>query len=144
MFRFVPRITAALLLVLPVALAPAAADDRPFHASGAGLTSEYGLSAYEFEATHLGRAYFNGDLWEGLLDHSRIIHIPAYLTAANFDRLYLDCVVYYDEYTGSAIGTLTFSGGTGRADVMFDFLDAYYYGYHFDFLIDGSIDYRAR
>ena len=152
MFCFLPRIAAVLLLVVAGTLAPAAAGERAFKASGAGVISQtYYMNASGFEATHLGKAYFSGFVDPDLLQYPGILEIPAYLTAANGDRLYLDSAVYNDVdpatgiATGIAIGTLTFKGGTGRfqaatgsADVMFVFDTNYQ---HFLFLIDGSIDY---
>ena len=148
MFRFVPRFAAVLLLVVAGALAPAAAQERPFSASGAGTYhANYGSMYSTFEATHLGKANFYGYVYPLFLDNTQIFAFPAYLTAANGDRLYLESVVYFDVDTGIAIGTATFAGGTGRfegatgsADVMFDFGTDIYHQ-HFRFLIDGSIDY---
>jgi hypothetical protein len=151
MFSFVPRIAAVLLLVVAGALAPAAAGERPISASGAGyIDLNTGLlAAVGFEATHLGKAIFYGSLLQGSLDNSQPINIPGYFYAANGDRLFAtsatDYDIDYDTGIGIAIGTLTFTGGTGRfqdatgnADVMFIFdlnLD------QFLFVIDGSIDY---
>ena len=146
MFCFVPRIAAVLLLIVAGTVAPAAAEERPFQATGVGFIAHDGyLLALTFEGTHLGKARFDGNVDPDLLQYPYILEIPAYLTAANGDRLYLDSVVYNDVDTGIAIGTLTFNGGTGRfqdatgsADVMFVFdLNLQ----HFLFLIDGSIDY---
>ena len=56
----------------------------------------------------------------------RLIYIPGDFRAANGDRLFATSAVDFDVDTGIAIGTLTFTGGTGRfqdatgsADVMF-------------------------
>ena len=152
MFRFVPRFAAVLILVVAGTLAPAAAEEREFKASSVGVVYiDSGYMIAGLEATHLGKATFNGNVDPYSLANSQILEIPAYLTAANGDRLYLDSVVDYvvddgtDTAIGIAIGTLTFTGGTGRfqdatgsADVTFVFdLNLQ----KFVFLIDGSIDY---
>jgi len=149
MFRFVPRFAAVLVLVVAGTLAPAAAEERSFYASGAGnvQVDDYSAVMYAgFEATHLGNASFYGSVYS--LYYSQPLEIHVELDAANGDRLYLDGVVDYNYDTGIAIGTLTITGGTGAsrrfqdatgsADVMFVFdLNVQ----KFTFLIDGSIDY---
>jgi hypothetical protein len=150
MFRFISQIAAVLLLVVAGAIAPAAAEERLFNASGAGFYDTHSGSMYSrFKATHLGKANFYGSVFPDYLDNSQIFGFPVDLTAANGDRLFLDSVVDYvldyDTGIGIAIGTLTFTGGTGRfetatgnADVMFVFDTIHQ---RFLFLIDGSIDY---
>ena len=147
MKRFSLQLVLALAaLTLLAAVAPAAAEERPFKATGVGGIGRSGeMYARGFEGTHLGKAIFYGGVDLDEAQYPVILKIPAYLTAANGDRLYLDSVVYNDVDTGIAIGTLTFNGGTGRfrdatgsADVMFVFDPDFQ---HFLFLIDGSIDF---
>jgi len=139
-----PGLALAALSLLAAAT-PTHAGERPIRASGAG-TINSGTMYARLEATHLGKANFVGGVDPDLFDNSQILEIPVSLTAANGDRLFLDAVVFFDVDTEIAVGTVTFSGGTGRfetatgsADVMFDFGD--YPHQHFLVLIDGSIDY---
>lgn len=150
MKRFVPRIAAVLFLVVAGALAPAAAGERPFNASGAGSLNDGYMNA-TFEAMHLGKAHLSGyvDPIFFLRNSHSDRGFTVQLSAANGDVLYLDChvdyVVDHDTGTGIAIGTATFDGGTGRfqdaavsANVMVEFDQ---YNSSLNFLIDGSIDY---
>jgi len=146
MFRFVPRFAVVLLLVMAGTLAPATAGERPFNASGAGVIdiASNSLFAIGFEATHLGKANFYGNFYPSL-DNSQPIFVPAFFYAANGDALFAIGTADFDVDTGIAIGTLTFTGGTGRfqdangsADMMIDFDEDFS---SFFFLIDGSIDY---
>ena len=151
MFRFLPRIAAVLLLVVAGNLAPAAAGERPFKASGEGFV--YGaLYAPRCQATHLGRSSLYVGL--GLDPRDSFFFVPsgAYLTAANGDRLNFDFDAdgyLVDGATGIVSATVTFTGGTGRfkgatgsAHVMIDLYEyVFSSSYDFSFVIDGSIDY---
>ena len=142
-----------ILATLPLLVAgtPAHAGERPFKASGYGHVDGNGGMMIHLGATqHLGKASGFGSV-DGNLENPQILEIPCYLYAANGDRLHLHSVVdYHTDYNtgiGIAIGTMTFTGGTGRfqdatgsADVMFVF-DIYSVYFDFDLLIDGSIDY---
>ena len=134
-------------LTLLAAGTPTQADERPFRANWSGGLYYDGYSGgYLFangQATHLGAASFSGGL--GSLDNSQIIYITGDFRAANGDRLFATSAVDFDVDTGIAIGTLTFTGGTGRfedaagsADVIF-VLDPDLQSFYF--LIDGSVDY---
>jgi len=148
MKRFsIPLGVALAVLSLLAAGTPAHAGERPFRAdlSGGLYYDGYSgsLGAIGFEATHLGKANFFGGV--GSLDNSQIIYISGDFSAANGDRLFATSAVDFDMDTGIAIGTLTFTGGTGRfedaagsADVIF-VLDPDLQSFYF--LIDGSVDY---
>jgi hypothetical protein len=145
MYRFVPRIVAVLLLV--VTLAPAAAGDRPFKASGEGSVGSSDLTS-SCEATHLGRSRLNVGYFSDFLQFGLLLSSGGTLDVASGDGLYFvfDEEGYYlDQATGIVSTTVTFTGGTGRfqdvtgsADLIFDFDSNFQ---RFEFLIDGSIDY---
>jgi hypothetical protein len=150
MFRFVPRFAAVLLLVVAGALAPAAAKERPFKASGEGDVAGdlYGGG----KATHLGRSSLYVGLHVDPESYFYFVPYGAYLTSASGDRLYFDFDADYYVFvgtTGIISATVTFTGGTGRfqdatgsADVVFDLYQYLFNGgFSFTFLIDGSIDY---
>jgi len=149
MLRFVPRIAAVLLLVVAGTLAPAAAEDRAFKASGEGFVNNSEMLG-SGQATHLGPTFlelsFGYDLSSG-----RFRPDGASLTSANGDVLTFDFDAVddyrFDMETGVVSRTVTFTGGTGRfqdatgsADVMIVFDPGTAYQ-TFTFLIDGSIDY---
>ena len=146
MFNFVPRIASVFLLVVAGTLAPAAAKERPFKASGEGFVN--GNLYSRCEAMHLGRSFLDVTAASYFLENGLFLARGGKLTSASGDELYF---VFDEEYylfdtaNGVVSGTLTFTGGTGRfedatgsADVMFDFEPSFY---NFRFLIDGSIDY---
>ncbi len=149
MFRFVPRIAAVLLLVLAGTLAPAAAGDRPLHASGAGPAFGGGLFAWNFKATHLGRSSLTVGFDQFSAELGYFVPYGGYLISASGDRLYFefDKEYYNIDSAGVVSATVTFTGGTGRfrtatgsANVTFsDFDPQYLQSYRFQ--IDGSIDY---
>jgi hypothetical protein len=140
------RIAAVLFLVVAGTLAPAAAKERPFHASGEGDVA--GALYARCEATHLGRCSLYVDVTTYFLENGLFLSYGGRLTSASGDELYFvfDPEYYFfDPANGVVSATVTFAGGTGRfhdatgsADVMFDF-EPYFYS--FRFLIDGSIDY---
>ena len=148
MFCFIPRIAAVLLVVVAGTLAPATAGDRPIRASGGGYAPDGQLYASGCEATHLGPSSFGMGLVTEFLPSGILIPFNGYLKSASGDDLnfqFDDSFYSFDPATGIVSATLTFTGGTGRfqdatgsADVMFDFTADFY---HFDFLIDGTIDY---
>lgn len=151
MFCFIPRIAAVILLVVAGTLAPAAAEDRPFSASGAGNVDVdyydfYGqMYALGVEVMHLGRSNLFVDL------EVQDVLVKPYsggITSANGDflRFQFDPGLDYFEPAGIVSATVTFTGGTGRfqdatgsADVMFVFDPDL--PRRFLFLIDGTIDY---
>jgi hypothetical protein len=149
MKRFVPRIAAVLFLVVAGALAPAAAEDRPFNASGAGGVYYSGLYAAEFEVTHLGHSSLAVGYEPFSLEYQGIL-IPyrgaIYSASGDALEIVFDAEYYVlDPETGVVSATLTFTGGTGRfedatgsADMTIDFDDNLR---SFSFQIDGSIDY---
>lgn len=148
MFRFVPRIAAVLLLVVAGSLAPAAAEERPFSASGEGFVIRDNFYG-EGQATHLGHSSLSMyGLFEGLLNDGTFYPFYGSLNSASGDVLNIGFDGEFHEFdpvTGVVIVTLTFTGGTGRlqdatgcADVMIYF-DPYFS--KFSFLMDGSIDY---
>ena len=146
MFRFVPRFAAVLILVVASTFAPAAAQERPLTASGVGFVSG-GLQG-RGEATHLGFSSLNVDLCTDFLGSGLFLPFGGSLEAANGDALYFvfdEEAYYFDPAIGVVSTTVTFTGGTGRfkdvtgsAVVMVDFTPDFY---HFEFLIDGTIDY---
>jgi hypothetical protein len=156
MFRFVPRFAAVLFLVVAGAVAPAAAQERPFDASGGGRVDSHGSSLFgKGKATHLGRCAFTVNyLDEGFLDNGYFFPTLGLLTSTNGDQLYFhfDKDFYLFDPEIAVVSTrLTFTGGTGRfqgatgtADLIFVFVVTGSDGVHFSnfsFVIDGSIDY---
>ena len=151
MFRFVPRFAAVLLLVVTGTLAPVAAKERPFKASGEGVVVG-ALYAPKCQATHLGRSLLFVELGLDLRDYFLFIPDRASFTAANGDQLNFDFdaeAYVVNSQTGIVSTTVTFTGGTGRfrhatgrATATFDVYQYIYnYSYDFSFVIDGSIDY---
>jgi hypothetical protein len=68
------------------------------------------------EVAHLGRAEQSGDLYLEPLDEHLVApgHGTVTLTAANGDQLTFEFEGLLHGQTGEGIGTLTFTGGTGR------------------------------
>ena len=147
MFRFIPRIAAVLLVVVAATLAPAAAEERQLTGSGAGFVLGGSLQGGG-QATHLGRSALYVPLYTDFLGSGLFLPFGGSLEAANGDALYFvfdEEAYYFDPAIGVVSTTVTFTGGTGRfkdvtgsAVVMVDFTPDFY---HFEFLIDGTIDY---
>lgn len=148
-------VMALATLSLLAAGTPAHAGERPFKASGAGFVRSSGLNGWG-EATHIGRSALRVDAYTDVLTSGYFVPFGGSLESlahrpgqgGDFLNFVFDEEFYYfDPATGVVNATVTFTGGTGRfqhatgsADIVFDF-DTVNYSPHFDYLIDGSIDY---
>lgn len=138
----------AFTAILGLALPASADDPRPFRGSAEGMITGVepvpdGLLltvATTGEATHLGR--FTRDEMvvlhaDGTLEGSLVF------TAANGDRLFADVEGGFISPT-TAVGTYTFTGGTGRfsdASGEADFVGVTPDGIHLSLTFEGTISY---
>jgi hypothetical protein len=132
------------------------AEERPFWMEGRGFVNPFGFSDQPYmvgsgEALHLGRAVWFSDLdATAIQQYDDVVPLNIRFHSSNGDVLYADIEADYDAESGVHLGTITFTGGTGRftdatgsASLMILFsapIVSYDYTHHV-FLIEGTIDY---
>lgn len=143
-----PRALAVLLVAATALLlaAPARAGDRPYSSRGTAQFTGPTTFVGSGTATHLGRYREAGTVEFTPIDAGDVVGVVAHstYTAANGDELRAVITGTLNTLSGAIVGTVTFTGGTGRfasASGGGDFTGQMLGGGALRAAINGSINY---